>query len=156
MTPTTHGEWNKNRNEFTEHGDTDSSSTNDHAASDELSNDLEHADTHDSDDSRDTTTMPSLEGDIDSSIQGRFWDHRYDSPDNLEPTLPHLSGWRPIKDHKRRRNLEYTLSHPNTDAALEAWKWVIRSNHLPQGRMYVAIRLAEHYNVTSGTVIIFR
>ena len=55
------GEWNKDRNEITEHRNTDSSSTTDHIASDEPGNDLKHADTHESDNSGDTTTMPSLE-----------------------------------------------------------------------------------------------
>ena len=128
------GKLNKDQNEAIEPANMDSSSNNDQIDPDEPNNDPEHADTQDSDDSGDTTTMPHLEGDTHSSIEGRFLNSQSDNPDNSEPALPQLSDWKPIQDHKRRRNSEYTLSHSNKDAALNTWKWFIRSNHQPPGQ----------------------
>ena len=132
---------NKDQNKAMEFANTDKSSNSDYAGPGEP----QHADTQDSEDSdyredsRDTSTdegisLPSLEGDTDSSIHGRFWDSQSVNTDNSEPALPHLSDWKPIRDQKRPRNLEYTLSHPNKDAALDAWKWVMSSNQQPPGQ----------------------
>ena len=136
---------NEDQKKAMEFANTDNSLNGDYPGPGEPQNLLERADTQDSEDSdyredsRGTSTeggisLPGLEGDTDSSIHGRFWDSQSVKTDNSEPDLPHLSDWKPIRDQKRLQNLENTLSHPNKDAVLDAWKCVICSNHQPPGQ----------------------
>ena len=51
-----------------------------------------------------------------SRTRGRFWSSS-SATQEMPMILPKLTDWSPIRDPKRRRNLEYTLSHPNRIAA---------------------------------------
>ena len=80
---------------------------------------------NDSSDANSTSSlMPNVEEDSSlSSVHGRFWDS---SSDNQEVELPTTAQWRPIKDPKRKRHLEYTLSHPNKMAVTSAWSSTLK------------------------------
>ena len=82
-----------------------------HTEADDNSSIPDNTENDPSDANSTSSLMPNLEEDSSlSSVHGRFWDS---SSDNQEVDLPTTAQWRPIQDLKRRRHLEYTLSHPN-------------------------------------------
>ena len=86
--------------------------------------------------------MPNLESSSNSTkqtshsrAQGRFWSLSSDAQE-MPMILPKLTDWSPIREPKRRRNLEYTLSHSNRTAALNLWSWVLKRNNYPTAGQY--------------------
>ena len=69
--------------------------------------------------------LPGLEEDSSMcSTHGRFRDSQSESQEST--TLPQRSEWRTIKDPRRRRHLEYVLSHPNKKVSADAWRWTLK------------------------------
>ena len=84
-----------------------------------------------------SSELPRLEEDSSmSSIHGRFWDSQ---SENQESTaLPQLTEWRTIKAPRRRRHLDYVLSHPNKEASADTWRWTVKQFGSPSPGCYTS------------------